>query len=166
MKIFGAGIVAATLIAGCGGGGGGGSSNPLVGNPGGGNPAAPLSTAMLKGSPGFVSSSGMTVYVFDGDLATPNNSQCNGACAGVWPPVRPPAGAMPSGWSVVTRQDSSKQLAFNTRPLYTYTGDSASGQTNGDGLNAFGAVWHIARTAGAAAPSPSPTSTSCTGYGC
>jgi len=82
----------------------------------------------------------------------------------VWPPVAPASGSMPSGWTVVTRQDGSKQLAYSGRPLYTYTGDGAAGQTNGDGLNAFGAVWHVARPA--SAPSPSPTSTSCTGYGC
>jgi predicted lipoprotein with Yx(FWY)xxD motif len=158
VKIFSVALTVAMLAAGCGGGGGGGTSALPIGGGGNTNPSTPLNTATLKGEPGFVTSAGMTVYVFDADLNTPNQSQCNGACAGVWPPVAPPSGSMPSGWTSFQRQDGSMQLAYQGRPLYTFTGDTAAGQTNGDGVTAYGAVWHIARPA--SAPSPSPTASS------
>ena len=154
VKIFAASLGIAMLAAGCGGGGGG-SASGIISNPGGNNANAPLTTQTLKGEPGFVNAAGFTVYVFDGDLNTPNESQCNGQCAQDWPPVAPPGGSMPSGWTSFTRQDGTEQLAYQGRALYTFSGDTAAGQTNGDGVTAFGAEWHIARPA--SAPSPTPT---------
>lgn len=107
--------------------------------------SAALSTATLKGQPGFIAPSGMTVYVFDADLGSPNASTCNGTCANSWPPVTPPSGALPSGWTSFQRQDGSMQLAYKTRALYTFSGDVRPGDTNGDGVNAFGGLWHVAR---------------------
>jgi predicted lipoprotein with Yx(FWY)xxD motif len=95
--------------------------------------------------PGFVNAAQMTVYVFDADLAAPGTSTCNGGCAAIWPPIAPPSTALSSGFSTIMRSDGTKQLAFQGRPLYLYSGDSAPGQTNGDGINAFGGLWHIAR---------------------
>jgi predicted lipoprotein with Yx(FWY)xxD motif len=156
----------------CGGGSSGGSTNPaaapnLPAAPAPAAPAtaapvasAPLATATLNGSAGFVNGAGHTVYVFDADLATPGQSACNGACAQNWPPVVPPAGvALVSPWSSITRADSSLQLAYAGRPLYAFIADAQAGQTNGDGLVAFGGTWHIARPAAAtAAPTTAPTS--------
>ena len=105
----------------------------------------PLSTANLLGTPGFVNGSGFTVYVFDADLAQANASSCNVGCSGVWPAVPPPNGTLPSGWTSFKRLDGTMQLAYKGRALYTYVGDPAPGTTNGDGLTAFGGVWHVAR---------------------
>jgi predicted lipoprotein with Yx(FWY)xxD motif len=109
------------------------------------NASAPLSTANFGGSPGFVNNAGFTVYVFDGDLAQANASSCNGACASVWPSIAPPSAMLPSGWTSFVRQGGGTQLAYKGRALYTYVVDQAPGQTNGDGITEFGAVWHIAR---------------------
>jgi predicted lipoprotein with Yx(FWY)xxD motif len=98
-----------------------------------------LNTAMLNGSSGFVSLTGMTVYTFDADNATPGVSQCSVACAGVWPPVAPPSGAQfAAPFSVITRSDRSRQLASSGRPLYMYSGDRKAGDTFGDKLVQFG----------------------------
>ena len=43
--------------------------------------------------------------------------------------------------TIITRDDGTKQLAYNARPLYCFAADTASGQTGGDGV---GGVWHIA----------------------
>ena len=141
--------LAAALLAGCGGGAYGGSSGvyPGPGNPGPSpNPqSVPLSTMTLKGAPGFVNNASMTVYVFDLDLQSPGQSSCNGQCSQNWPPLIAPAGSLPSPYSAITRQDGRTQLVYNGRPLYTFAGDSAPGQTNGDNLDAFGGIWHIAR---------------------
>jgi predicted lipoprotein with Yx(FWY)xxD motif len=108
--------------------------------------ASVLNTATLNGSPGFVARNGHTVYVFDGDLQTPNASTCLGACPVSWSPI-PAAGATLSGlWGQFTRMNGSMQLSYATRPLYQFIGDDAAGQTNGDGLVAFGGTWHIAPT--------------------
>ena len=144
-----AALATAALLAGCGAGsyGGGSAMDPgPVPNPSPSPTQAsgPLSTAMLKGSPGFVNAAGHTVYVFDADLAQPGQSTCNGACAQNWPPVAA-AGALPAPWTAIVRQDTSRQLAYKGRPLYTFIADAAPGQTNGDGINAFGGLWHIAR---------------------
>jgi predicted lipoprotein with Yx(FWY)xxD motif len=98
------------------------------------------------------------VYVFDADLTTPNFSTCTGACSSFWPPVPAPAGvALSSPWSSFVRADGTTQLSYNGRALYTLTTDANPGDTNGDGLNAFGALWHIARPLATAAPTAAPT---------
>ncbi|MBV8748728.1 MAG: hypothetical protein JO103_03335 [Candidatus Eremiobacteraeota bacterium] len=135
-------------LAACGGGGSSGSG--YGGPPPTGSTAppvnAPLTTASLNGSPGFVNSQSRTVYVFDADLGTPNASTCSGTCASNWPPVTVAAGTtLPAPWTSFVRGDGSTQLAYKTRAVYTFAGDGAAGQTNGDGITAFGGVWHIAR---------------------
>jgi predicted lipoprotein with Yx(FWY)xxD motif len=142
-------LLVAMLAAGCGAGAYGGSSSTYhVPGP---NPSptqsatVPLSTATLNGAPGFVNQGNFTVYVFDADLAAPGQSTCNGACAQNWPPLVAPAGALPAPWGAIARQDASMQLTYKGRPMYTFVVDQQPGQTNGDGVNAFGGIWHIAR---------------------
>lgn len=155
-------VTVTTMIAACGGGGGSVAPMPLstaqpIPSPTG---ASVLSTRSLKGAAGFVNSAGFTVYVFDKDLTDPGHSTCNGndGCTQNWPPVRPPSGVTLSGqFATITRDDGTTQLTFAGRPLYTFVVDTAPGQTNGDGVNAFGAIWHIARPQSNATPGPSPT---------
>jgi predicted lipoprotein with Yx(FWY)xxD motif len=145
-QLFTAALAAAAL-AGCGGGAGGGGAYGGPVPTGTMTPVtAPLSTATLSGSPGFVNSTNHTVYVFDADLNAPNASACNGACAQEWPPITvAPGTSLPSPWTSFVRADGSTQLAYNTRAVYAFSGDTNAGNTNGDGLNAFGGVWHVAR---------------------
>ena len=114
---------------------------------------------MLNGSLGFVTPANFTTYVFDADLAFTSGSACGGACAVNWPPVPPPAGAtIAAPWSSFVRTDGKTQLRYNGRPLYTFIGDGAPGQATGDGVNAFGGLWHVGRPASSSAtPTPAPT---------
>ena len=50
--------------------------------------------------------------------------------------------------SVLTRSDGSVQAAYDGHPLYTYVGDSAPGQANGNGLNLNGGLWHEVTASG------------------
>jgi predicted lipoprotein with Yx(FWY)xxD motif len=50
--------------------------------------------------------------------------------------------------SVLTRSDGSLQAAYDGHPLYTYVGDSAPGQANGNGLNLNGGLWHEVAASG------------------
>jgi len=49
---------------------------------------------------------------------------------------------------VLTRSDGSVQAVYAGHPLYTYVGDSAPGQANGNGLNLNGGLWHEVTASG------------------
>ena len=84
---------------------------------------------------------GATLYTFDKDTAGSGKSACNGQCATNWPPLAAQASDAASGdWSIVTRDDGSRQWAFKGQPLYTYAKDAKAGDTTGDGK---GNVWHL-----------------------
>ncbi|MFJ3485175.1 hypothetical protein ACIPL1_17560 [Pseudomonas sp. NPDC090202] len=84
---------------------------------------------------------GMTLYTFDKDSA--GKSACNGDCATNWPPLMAGSDAKMEGdYSVVTRDDGSKQWAYKGKPLYTWVKDKAPGDTTGDGVKD---VWHVAK---------------------
>ena len=84
---------------------------------------------------------GATLYTFDKDTAGSGKSACNGQCATNWPPLAAQASDAASGdWSIVTRDDGSRQWAFKGQPLYTYAKDAKAGDTPGDGK---GNVWHL-----------------------
>jgi predicted lipoprotein with Yx(FWY)xxD motif len=86
---------------------------------------------------------GMTLYTFDKDAAGSGKSVCNGACAGNWPPLMAGASDQAAGdYSIVTRDDGSKQWAFKGRPLYFWAKDSKPGDKTGDGFNK---VWQTAK---------------------
>jgi predicted lipoprotein with Yx(FWY)xxD motif len=100
----------------------------------------------------LVDSHGRTLYLFDKDRA--RRSACFGACAGVWPPLttsgRPRAGrgAVASELGSTRRGRRALQVTYDGHPLYQYAGDSRAGQTNGEGLNQFGARWWAVSPAG------------------
>jgi len=89
----------------------------------------------------LVAPGGMTLYQFDRDTAGSGKSACNGPCAALWPPMMASATDQPSGnYSVVTRDDGSKQWAWKGKPVYTYKADAKAGDRTGDN---FRDVWHI-----------------------
>jgi predicted lipoprotein with Yx(FWY)xxD motif len=100
----------------------------------------------------LVNSKGHTLYLFQSDKN--NKSTCNGECAKAWPPLKtngkPTAGGGVNAklLSTITRSDGSKQVAYNGHPLYTFADDTKAGQTNGQGLDAFGAKWYVLGTDG------------------
>ena len=103
-----------------------------------------MSSAPAKVSDGaLVGASGMTLYTFDRDAAGTGKSVCNGPCAQNWPPLMAQASDKDSGdWSVVTRDDGSRQWAYKGKPVYYWVKDAKPGDRTGDGVNG---VWHTAR---------------------
>ena len=92
---------------------------------------------------------GRTLYWFAPDSA--GRSACYGSCAAYWPPVKGPATAGPGvtgKLSVLTRTGGSVQATYDGHPLYTYVGDTAPGQANGNGLNLNGGRWHEVAASG------------------
>jgi len=41
------------------------------------------------------------------------------------------------------RSDGKEQVTYNGHPLYYFEGDKKTGQTAGQGLDAFGAEWYV-----------------------
>jgi predicted lipoprotein with Yx(FWY)xxD motif len=116
-----------------------------VATAGGPAPTAPgaLKTVRIGAVAVLADAQGRTLYWFAPDTAT--RSACYGSCAAYWPPVKGPAAAGPGvtgKLSVLTRTGGSLQAAYDGHPLYTYVGDSAPGQANGNGLNLNGGLWH------------------------
>jgi predicted lipoprotein with Yx(FWY)xxD motif len=102
--------------------------------------SAPGTIADTSKGKALVNAKGMTLYIFDRDVA--GKSNCNGPCLTTWPPLAAGADAKASGdWSVVSRDDGSKQWAYKTKPLYTFSKDAKPGDVVGEGVNN---VWHIA----------------------
>jgi predicted lipoprotein with Yx(FWY)xxD motif len=89
----------------------------------------------------LVDGKGMTLYTFDKDAG--GKSMCNGPCATNWPPLMAGADAKAMGdWTVVTRDDGSKQWAYKGKPLYTWVKDTKPGDKTGDNVNN---VWHVVK---------------------
>jgi predicted lipoprotein with Yx(FWY)xxD motif len=103
--------------------------------------AEPAKIADTSKGKALVDAKGMTLYTLDRDNA-PGKSTCNGQCATNWPPLMASADAHDMGtWTVVTRDDGSKQWAYKGKPLYTWHDDKKPGDVEGDGR---ANVWHIA----------------------
>ena len=160
------------------------------------SPSAPASSAPAAGSSASASTTGTVITTHAGSAGAfltngsgravylwakdgMNMSACSGACAAAWPPV--PAtgtltatgGAKASDLGTITRSDGTKQVTYDGHPLYYFVGDSAAGQTNGQGSDNFGAKWWLvapsgseitasetAAAAAANAPAPAPSAQS------
>ncbi|MDX6567077.1 MAG: hypothetical protein QOE10_2739 [Gaiellales bacterium] len=114
---------------------------------------AAVSTAKTSLGPIIVTSNGRTLYLFKKDRN--GKSACSGQCAVFWPPLitsgtpRVTGGASASLIGTTRRADGRLQVTYNHHPLYTFVKDKKAGQTNGEGVNAFGATWDAISPAGA-----------------
>jgi predicted lipoprotein with Yx(FWY)xxD motif len=121
------------------------------------NPAKANAATVAVGHSDFgrilVSGRGRSLYLFDKDKG--GKSRCYGACAAYWPPLivsgkpRAGSGAKASLLGRTKRTDGRWQVTYNHHPLYTYVGDTKAGQTNGEGLDDFGAEWDLVSPSGA-----------------
>jgi predicted lipoprotein with Yx(FWY)xxD motif len=156
-----AAAAAAAVLAACGSSGG--SSVASSGSSSAVAPASStLKTAKIGGATVLTNGKGFTLYSFAPDTSTKSN--CNGACAKYWPPVKGPvtASGVKGTLATIKRSNGSTQATFDGHPLYTYVGDTAPGQAKGNGLNLSGGVWHEVTASGSA---PSGSSSSGSGGG-
>jgi predicted lipoprotein with Yx(FWY)xxD motif len=151
------------LTGACSSSGGSGSSGPVP--PATGKVVSAQSTSL---GTILVDGRGRTVYVFANDKA--NVSNCAGACAADWPPVAAPS-PLPASLPGVTgalgttaRSDGSHQLTVAGHPVYTFSGDSAAGQTNGQGITLNGGLWTVVSPSGAPDAHPAGAATPAPGY--
>jgi predicted lipoprotein with Yx(FWY)xxD motif len=144
---------AAVALAACGSSG----TPSAAAAPGGGSTpgaAAALSvkTADIGGATVLTNAKGFTLYAFSPDTSA--TSKCTGMCAQIWPPVLGPvtAAGVHGTFGTIKRADGSTQAAFDGHPLYTYAGDTAPGQTKGNGIKG---LWSEVTTSGSAVASGS-----------
>ena len=159
------------LVAACGG-----SSTPGGSSSGGGgtSPASSGTVATGSTSLGMVltNSQGFTLYYFTPEkgatVVCASTSACNTTC----PPLTSSSGApsAPSGVSgtfgVVTLPNGTAEVTYQNWPLHTYSGDSAAGQTNGQGIQGmwFAATPGLTAAGGGAGSGSTPTMTPGYGY--
>ncbi|WP_034263483.1 COG4315 family predicted lipoprotein [Actinospica robiniae] len=115
--------------------------------------AATVKTASSPVGQILVDGSGRTLYLFEAD--TGPTSTCTGTCAAQWPPdltVGTPTGTGVSSSMLGTtkRSDNTTQVTYNGHPLYHFALDTGPGSTNGQGVNAFGALWYTVNPNGSA----------------
>ncbi len=134
---------------------------PLNATPG------PIEIQVYKGAIGtyLTDANGMALYIRTTD--SKDTSTCNTNCATTWPPLLLHTGdTMTAGPGVTgklgtfTRKDGGVQITLNGMPLYYYHGDTAAGQTNGQGQ---GGVWFLATPDGGHLTAK-PASSSGSGY--
>jgi predicted lipoprotein with Yx(FWY)xxD motif len=112
-----------------------------------------ISTSTTSLGKMLVDSQGRTLYLFKKD--TNGKSSCSGQCATFWPPLiasgKPVAGAgvKASLLGTTKRGDGRMQVTYNHHPLYRFASDTKKGQTNGEGVDGFGAKWFVVSPSGA-----------------
>jgi predicted lipoprotein with Yx(FWY)xxD motif len=184
MRRFVLTLICASALAGCGAAATSPSSSGTGSGSGSGSAGSPMvSTGTTSLGTVLTDAHGLTLYYFlpeKGGVTT----ACSASCLSAWPPVI--ASAAPTASSSVTGSlgvvsitfngASVKQVTYNGWPLHTFSGDSASGQVNGQnventwfaaepGTTADETGATAAGSTGATPPPATPTSTSSSGGG-
>jgi predicted lipoprotein with Yx(FWY)xxD motif len=170
---FLAGAAAISLIALAAGCGSSNSNNATAASPTPKTASGQSATvgAANEGNLGtiLVDSKGRTLYMFQKDSGT--KSSCFGACASAWPPLRASgkptvgSGANASMVGTTPRSDGKPQVTYNGHPVYLFSGDKSPGDTNGEGVSAFGGSWFALSPAGNQVSAPPSSSGSSSGSG-
>lgn len=171
-------LLVTSLLAACGAlnygpATGGSGSNTTTGSAGAGIVGTTTATVSGHSETILTDSQGHSLYYHDDDTST--TSTCTTGCSGTWPPLTVSSGTPTSTSALpgtLSAQDvgNGMQVLYNLHPLYRYSGDTAAGQTNGDGIDG---KWHVATPDVASNAGPStqpvstqPASTPCTSYYC
>jgi predicted lipoprotein with Yx(FWY)xxD motif len=158
----------AAVTAGCGGGGATAATSSTLPKTASGQ-AATVGLSNTAIGQILVNSRGLTVYLFKADQGT--KSACTGACAAAWPPLlatsTPTAGSGINGslLGTTTRPEGKTQVTYNGHPLYLFAQDLKAGETNGQGVSAFGASWFALNSAGNQVSAQSSSSSASGGGG-
>jgi predicted lipoprotein with Yx(FWY)xxD motif len=130
----------------------GGSGNMGYGYGSPGAPPAQSATLMLATDARLgrhlVDGNGRSLYYFAKDVPAGGTqaaiSNCDAGCLPIWPifhadnVVAQGIGAADVGQ--ITRSDGSNQTTYKGFPLYYYAGDTAAGDTRGEGVNG---IWYV-----------------------
>jgi predicted lipoprotein with Yx(FWY)xxD motif len=124
-------------------------------------PASSISVEQTSLGKTLADANGRVLYLFQGDRR--DQSTLSAAGQAVWPPLtsatKPAAGSgvTASQITLIRGAGASSQVAYDGHPLYYYVGDQGPGQTKGQGLNQFGALWYVLSPGGTAITSAPTT---------
>jgi predicted lipoprotein with Yx(FWY)xxD motif len=145
----------ATLAAACGSSSSGGSQTVSSAS-GSGSTASSHTSGLTTQSTSLgtvvADAKGRTVYELVGDPVS--NTKCTGACQSIWPPV----------------MSGGKIAVVHGHPVFTFAGDSAKGQTKGQGVKDTWGLWLALNSKGqpisaSAASAPAPSQSAASGGG-
>jgi predicted lipoprotein with Yx(FWY)xxD motif len=117
-------------------------------------PASVVGTKTSSLGTFLVDAKGRALYLWDADHGS--MSTCSGACAQAWPPLTAMGTPKASGQvkssllGTTKRSDGSREVTYAGHPLYYFAGDTAPGQTSGQGNDGFGSPWWVVSPAGKA----------------
>jgi predicted lipoprotein with Yx(FWY)xxD motif len=152
-------LAGGAVLAACGAAGP--SNSPAASSSGPGSSGATILTRSTSLGTVLTDSRGFTLYYF---LPEKNSTvgACTGGCLSTWPPLTA-AGSAGSGITgtlgtvaIMLNGGAAVEVTYNGWPLHTYAGDTAPGQTSGNGV---GNSWF------AAMPGTTSSSTGTTGSG-
>jgi predicted lipoprotein with Yx(FWY)xxD motif len=147
------GLLATSLLAGCGGGDTTGTAEPTPEETSQSASESPsgqeITSTETELGTFLVDQEGKTLYLFTKD--SPGKSVCEGDCLAAWPPLE---GQVTAGEGVdesligsIKRSDGSTQATYGDWPLYYFTEDAGAGDVNGQGV---GDVWYVVSPEGEA----------------
>ncbi len=120
----------------------------------------------------LVNHSSRTLYVLSVEKG--GKLKCKASCTPTWLPLLVKSSATAKSVSLgagvkgkigfVTRSKTTKQVTFNSYPIYTYLGDSGALQSSGSQIHADGGTWTLIK-ASATTPSATPYASSGGGGG-
>jgi predicted lipoprotein with Yx(FWY)xxD motif len=98
----------------------------------------------------LVNRNGLTLYYWEQEH--PGKIACAGGCAQAWPPLLVPLGVkvqrivrgIKGQLGTIRRPEGTRQVTFNGRALYLYTGDKKPGDTNCQAQEG----WYVIKTSG------------------
>jgi predicted lipoprotein with Yx(FWY)xxD motif len=130
-----------------------------------------VGTATVQQGTVLATRSGRSLYLLTNDTATRSTCGASDYCSTSWPPLlttgqpHVTGGLSASLLGTLRRSDGTRQVSYNGHPLYTYAGDMAAGQSNGQCLARAPGRWYLVDPGGGAnttgcssppAPSPPP----------
>jgi predicted lipoprotein with Yx(FWY)xxD motif len=149
----------------------GGSANKSKPTPVNGGSAVSVKHTSLGNT--LVDANGRTLYLFQADR--PNVSTLSRAGFAVWPAFTSAGKPLADGGvsaahiGTIAGPKGTRLVTYYGHPLYYYVGDKKPGETNGQGLNEFGARWYVLSANGVAMTSapvaPAPATSESSGYG-
>jgi predicted lipoprotein with Yx(FWY)xxD motif len=113
-----------------------------------------------------VDAHGRTLYALSPE--TSRRLLCKSSeCLSAWPPltVRSRKAKLTAGpgvhgrLGILKRSNGMLQVTLRGVPVYRFSGDSAKGAANGEGIKSFGGTWHALSAASSTPPAPASTET-------
>jgi predicted lipoprotein with Yx(FWY)xxD motif len=95
----------------------------------------------------LTNAAGKTLYYLTAD--TPTSTACTGQCTTFWFPLLAtgtPTSATPLQHQLSELTDpNGQQVEYDGHLLYSFSGDTAAGQAQGEGIQSFGGTWHVVK---------------------